>query len=87
MGTQDDWIRQTVRLPPETHEALKALAGKNNRSVNAQLLEIVQTWVEAETARRPEKASGDESAVIEAVRRLSPERQRALLTLLQKDRS
>lgn len=81
MAIQDDWVRQTVRLPPDTHEALKALAAKNNRSTNAQLLEIVQAWVQQEGSTAG-GSSREEEAVIEAVRRLSPARRRALLTLL-----
>lgn len=80
MATQDDWVRQTVRLPPETHEALKTLAAKNNRSTNAQLLDIVQRWVQQGGA--PQDEEKDEDAVVEAVRRLSPARRHALLTLL-----
>lgn len=80
MATQDDWVRQTVRLPPDTHEALKALAARNNRSTNAQLLDIVQRWVQQGDA--PQEVEQDEDALVEAVRRLSPARRHALLTLL-----
>lgn len=40
MAKQDDWVRITLRLPPELHEQLKERAGAG--SLNAEIVEALE---------------------------------------------
>lgn len=96
MATQDEWHRVTVRLPPETHEALKELAIKDNRSINAQMVEVLNDWIEnraalgvfrgnylAEAAEEYVTPTDLEERLTVALKGLSIEKQEALLILLR----
>lgn len=38
MSNQDNYIRQTIRIPPELCDLLKTLASKSERSLNAEII-------------------------------------------------
>ncbi len=43
----DDDKRITLRFPVELHSLLKKIAGKERRSVNAQIIVILEAWAKA----------------------------------------
>lgn len=43
-------IRLTLRLPDKVHSALKALAKKENRSLNGQIVHIIKQWLSENTS-------------------------------------
>lgn len=49
MAKQDDWIRVTVRFPPELHERLNEARGA--RSFNAEVVSRLETSFEVDLAR------------------------------------
>lgn len=38
-------IQYLLRLPPDVHERLKRVAERENRSLNAQIVHILQQWL------------------------------------------
>jgi hypothetical protein len=40
-------IQFILRLPPDVHERLKRVAKQENRSLNAQIVHILQRWLDA----------------------------------------
>lgn len=42
MGVVDSYIRFTLRIPEETHEALQKLAKHEHRSLNSQIIAMLE---------------------------------------------
>jgi len=50
MAKQDDWVRITVRIPPELHEKLLHAGVLENRSLNAEIIERLKDSFDYEVA-------------------------------------
>ena len=93
MAKQDDYIRITTRIPPEVHDALVELANRTERSLNGELVARLQVAIAlAQDELRPhtarQKTASYDAAdpvglLIEKIRKLPEDRQRALLVLLK----
>ena len=93
MAKQDDYIRITTRIPPEIHSALVELAKRTERSLNGELVARLQIAIAlAEEELHPYKVAqikaqyqaGDPlPELIEIIKALSVEKQRALLELFK----
>lgn len=51
MAKQDDWVRLTVRMPPELYEQLQAIVASGPRSMNAEIVSRLQQTLDAPSAR------------------------------------
>lgn len=49
--------RYPLRLPPDLHEQIQALAQKNFHSVNAEMVRLLRKAIELEQHAAPPKAS------------------------------
>ncbi|HLP97500.1 MAG TPA: Arc family DNA-binding protein [Sideroxyarcus sp.] len=94
MAKQDEYIRITTRIPPELRDALVELAKRAERSLNGELVARLQIAVEmARDETRPYEVRDSALAkydvadvtnqLLEVVKRLPKDKQRALLALLK----
>jgi hypothetical protein len=93
MAKQDEYIRITARLPPELHDALVRLSKKTERSLNGELVARLQIAIDqAMEELHPDivrqtvaqyEISDPLQELIELIKSLPAEKQRALLSLLK----
>lgn len=94
MAKQDEYLRITARLPPEVHGALVELAKRTERSLNGELVARLQSAIKMADAEAHSHAKvmqttakyqvGDPvHALIEMIKAMPEEKQRALLELLK----
>lgn len=90
MANQDDYVRLTARLPPEIHEEITKLADRHARSLNGEIIALLQSAISAEGVEglAPGPAANDallaaQQEIVKYVSGAAADVQREHLQLLQ----